>query len=283
MARVMTEEGIRSDQLADGQRIRWTNSFGVTCSARIERIESITEGFYGEAVSFYDERIAPNGREPIHSNLRSVALTHITHVNGQRVKKSEKGSRQSPGGRVELNEPEDVAQDDILEPSPREGVMAEAAGMKTRKSLDEMSESHRKHVEQWGPHAAKLKAEFVWIAVSRFPQRGTEGKFYVAVKRGDKDFAIVDYDTTKVNTKSYRPKVVEDGFETSTAMMKAFKVWRQTAREERAAARPKPKPATKSAKKPAAKKAPAKAKAKPKAKATAKRTKAPARSKAKAS
>lgn len=105
----------------------------------------------------------------------------------------------------------------------------------SRKSLKDMSESHRAHVLFWEPHLDNLRAEFVWIAVSRFPERGGEGPHYVAVKRGEKDYAIIDYDTSNPK-KTDKRHVLDEGFTSSTAMLEAFKAYRQKAREERAAA-----------------------------------------------
>ena len=105
----------------------------------------------------------------------------------------------------------------------------------SRKSLKSMSESHRAHVLFWEPHLDNLRAEFVWIAVSRYPERGGEGSHYVAVKRGDKDYAIIDFDTSK-GTKVTKRNVLDEGFTSSTAMLEAFKAYRQMARDERAEA-----------------------------------------------
>ena len=143
----------------------------------------------------------------------------------------------------------------------------------TRKALDEMSDSHRAHIEKWEPHLEALRGEHVWAAVSRVPGRGVEGPVYVALKRGPKDYVIVDYDTAKMPAVTPK-RVLADGFESSSAVMEAFKEYRAKAREEReaikaaAAAKPKAKPKPKqakakaaarksAAKKPVRKKAPA--------------------------
>lgn len=151
----------------------------------------------------------------------------------------------------------------------------------SRKSLSEMSDSHKAHVIFWEPHLENLKAEFVWIAVSRFPERGGQGPHYVAAKRGDKDFVIVDYDTANPKPITKR-NILEEGITSSTAMLETFKSYRKRARDERAAAsatKPKvtkPKGATKPVRKTSAsstKKAPAKPVRKPA------RTRKPAKSK----
>lgn len=137
----------------------------------------------------------------------------------------------------------------------------------SRKSLDEMSESHRAHVERWLPHQENLKAEFVWIAVRRYPERKQEGPHYVAIKRGDKDYAIVSYDTSKPKPIT-KKDVLDEGFTSSRAMLEAFSRYRQIAREERKAlsgtpASAKAKAAAKKAKGPAKPKAAVKKTAKP--------------------
>jgi hypothetical protein len=119
-----------------------------------------------------------------------------------------------------------------------------AKNTSTRKSLDDMSEAHRAHIEKWDPHLSALRGQHVWAAVSRTPGRGVEGPVYVAVKRGPKDYVIVDYDTAKM-VKVTPKRVLADGFESSGALMEAFKEYRQMAKDARAAAgstKPKAKP-----------------------------------------
>ncbi len=146
----------------------------------------------------------------------------------------------------------------------------------SRKSLKSMSEAHRAHVLFWEPHLENLRAQFVWTIASRFPEHGREGSYYLAVKRGDKDYAIVSYDTTK-NTKVTKRNILDEGMVSSTAMLEAFKTYRQMARDERASTTKKPKPKTvrkTSTSKP--KKAPAK---KPAARKPATRARKPAAAK----
>ena len=145
----------------------------------------------------------------------------------------------------------------------------------SRRSLKDMSESHRAHVLFWEPFYEALRAEFVWIAVSRYPERGGEGKHYVAVKRGDKDYAIIDFDTSKP-TKITKRNVLDDGFTSSTAMLETFKTYRQMARDERAKATKPTKPKT--VRKTGASK-PKKPPAKPAARKPAARTRKPAAAK----
>lgn len=129
---------------------------------------------------------------------------------------------------------------------------ASSGRTKTRKSLDEMSEAHRAHVEKWEPHLEQLRGEHVWAAVMRVPGRGIDGPCYVALKRGPKDYVIVDYDTEKQPPATPK-RILEDGFESSSAVMEAFKPYRAKAKEERNQARSDAKPAKKTASKPKAK------------------------------
>ncbi len=149
----------------------------------------------------------------------------------------------------------------------------------SRRSLKDMSESHRAHVLFWEPFLENLRAEFVWIAVSRYSERGGEGKHYVAVKRGDKDYAIIDFDTSK-STKITKRNVLDEGFTSSTSMLETFKKYRQMARDERASSKPKPKAKTTRKTGTSKPKAPPKGKAKkPAARKPAARTRKPAAAK----
>ncbi len=145
----------------------------------------------------------------------------------------------------------------------------------SRRSLKDMSDSHRAHVLFWEPFLENLRAEFVWIAVSRYPEHGGEGKHYVAVKRGDKDYAIIDFDTSK-NVKVTKRNVLDEGHTSSTAMLETFKTYRQMARDERASATKVAKPKT--VRKTSTSK-PKKAPKKPAARKPATRTRKPAAAK----
>ncbi len=140
-----------------------------------------------------------------------------------------------------------------------------AKNTSTRKSLDNMSDAHRDHIEKWDPHLPQLRGEHVWAAVSRTPGRGVEGPVYVALKRGAKDYAIVDYDTA-TKPKITPKRVLADGFESSGALMEAFGEYRQMAKDERSAAKSTTKPKAKAKAKPTRKSAPKKATRKPSAK-----------------
>lgn len=160
-----------------------------------------------------------------------------------------------------------------IKKSPKNKAFTDKVPAGSRKSLDSMSDSHRKHVEFWAPHKESLKASFVWAAARRFHERGGEGLFYVMVKRGGKDYAIVSYDTSKM-TPITKKNVLDEGFETSSAGLETFKDYRSMAKEERAASREKASPSK-----------PSKPKrvAKPKASAAASKATAAAKSKTKKS
>lgn len=187
-----------------------------------------------------------------HGQQRAIGLPFVTHLNGRSVDRKYWNGR-LPGLDL-LRQPinEIVRSGGIQQirfPLNEEDALALKTS--TRKGLDEMSDSHRAHIEKWEPHIEKLGAEHVWGSANRFSGRGGGGPVYVAIKRGQKDYAIVDYDTEK-QTKA---KVLEDGFESSKTLMESFKAYRAKAKEERQASKPVKKAAEK--KKPAAKKAPA--------------------------
>ena len=278
----MTAEGATREDLADGQTIRWANSYGVSGEAHIFKLKGFIDSDRGAVVSFYSDHYKSRGKL-IGAFERFVLLEHITHIGRRRVRRETSRHADRIGLSSSSTTAASESHQTVLSTGNKEerDMVKKLKAMQSRKGLDEMSESHRAHVERWDPHCAKMRAQFVWIGVQRFSQRGVEGPHYVAVKRDDKDYAILDYDTSKLEVKSYRLKVVEDGFETSSAMMEAFKVWRATAREERAASKSKPtkggaKPKAKTRAKPKAKKAPAKKAA---AKKPPTRKRAPARAK----
>lgn len=238
--------------IVEGDRLKWRfPDNGLRDECEVKAVHS----FDDDGVSvFVDYMEKPNG-DRNGTYLRHVKMDWLTHHNGRRLDQAKE---------IDSRHGEDKSVDLSVKPEARqvrfegeETEMAKALKTSTRKSLDEMSESHRQHIEKWEPHLDQLKAEHVWAAVSRIPGRGVEGPAYVAVKRGAKDYAIVDYDTAK-QVKVTPKRVLEDGFESSTALMEAFKPYRVKAKEERNAAKTtaKPKP---------------KAKAKPKRKAPAKK------------
>ncbi len=238
-------------QIEQGDKLRWRYPNGITERATVLKVRSYPEeSSAGPGVSFVDTA----------HKFRDVAFAWLTHWRGRRLP----GVPFEPGVDSEFEQVE-VEQTDLSLIKEETQVATKKAAampkMKSRKSLGEMSESHRAHVERWDPHIEKLKAEFVWIAVSCLPGRGVEGPHFVAIKRGAKDYAIVEYDTEKQT----RPKVLDDGFETSSAMMEAFKEYRKLARTRRNDVK------AKTATKRPAKKAPAKKTATPRKRAAAKK------------
>jgi hypothetical protein len=121
----------------------------------------------------------------------------------------------------------------------------------TKKSLDSMSEAHRRHIERWEPFLSLIGGEHVWAATPRFAGRG-EGAFFLAVKIGPKNYGIAEFDTSK----KLKAKYVVKDVVSPKAILTQFGEYRKTAKAERDAARA----ASKS-----------KAKAKPTAKAPAKK------------
>lgn len=175
----------------------------------------------------------------------AVALPFITHLNGRRVNREYWNGRNAnlqglirdEPLREERKKPITVVQ--IRLPFNEEDDLATSLKTSTRKGLDEMSDSHRAHIEKWEDHVEAMGAEHVWASTNRFAGRGGEGPVYAAIKRGSKDYAIVSYDTST----GKKAKVLVDGFESSKTLMEAFKEYREMAKEERGEDKPKPKKA----------------------------------------
>ena len=250
-------------QIAEGDRLK----FRIPMSG-----ESISVNVYGvyrvgpEGVEVYTDYYRQHGRR-IPTFLRNIRTEWITHQNGQKVGLTHK--QRTIRSRVTQEAPE-LAQ---AGQSGEEDAMVKLRTT-TRKSLDDMSEAHRKHIEKWEPHLEALRGEHVWAAVSRTPGRGTLGPVYVALKRSAKDYIIADYDTEKRTPVT--PSRVLSEYGSSSELLTAFREFRQKAKDERAqclkdAAKSKPKKtapkkaaAKKAAPKKAAVKRPAAKKATPK-------------------
>lgn len=253
----MAAEFIDIGSIHEGDRIKWQfppigKHDRPIYDARVEKIVG-----WGHSKT-YDAPYVDFVEASTHAR-RAIALPFITHHNGRRA------DRKYWAGRLpEL--------DLLRQPSSSNGKRVFAVQLRiplneedalalktsTRKSLDEMSESHRAHIEKWEPHVTAMGAEHVWASANRFAGKGGEGLVYALIKRGQKDYAIVDYNTETQK----KAKVLADGFESSKTGLEAFKEYREMAKAERAASKP-AKPAAKKApatKKPAAsaKKAPAK-------------------------
>jgi len=266
-----------AEQITEGDRLRWRfPSTGVADSATVVTIKSTCE----EGMSAYVEPMQLVGRPIVGVYLRNIKLDWLTHYNGRRLDQ-ENGSRHEEEKSVDFSNEAGSDQFRFLlgeEPematkakagkkaTTKKAVKPKADTMRTshRKSLDEMSEAHRAHIEKWEPHLESLRGEGVWGFASRVPGRGALGPCFIALKRGPKDYAVVEYNTEKM-TKVTPSKVLEDGIETSTGLLEAFKPYRLQAKEERNAAKSPAKPAPKPKKKAATK-------PKPKAKASVKKT-----------
>ena len=255
--------------ISDGDKLRWTTPTGCKLEGKVVKLigHSGNDGNY--AIDFFTEAIVyPNGYRT-STFQRSVPLQWITHLNKKRVKNSRQGtglgvrsvlSAEASDRQIELTmtrkEPEMAATKKAATRKPAakkstvKKTVAKPAVKKTaskgvgtriphgsRKSLDQMSASHRAHVEKWEPHLENLKAEFVWVAAARFAKRDAEGLYYVAIKRGQKDYAIVSYNIA--NPKPITKRNLEaEGFASSLAMMEAFKEFRKLAKEERQGTKP---------------------------------------------
>ena len=261
MTRKESVQHIDVDDLEAGDRITWQwsplgDEEPPEHTARIKRIIKWgTTPNYQDApyVDFY----ATEGMQ------RSVALPFITHHNGRRVDRRY-WAEKLPGLKLHLQVSSNGSRASGVQQLrlPMNEEDALALKTSTRKGLDEMSESHRKHIEKWEPHVEAMGAEHVWASANRFSARGGTGLVYAAIKRGSKDYAIVEYNTETQK----KAKVLDDGFESSKTVMEAFKEYRGLAKEQRTEDREARKASAKkttpkaSAKKPAAKKPAAKRK-----------------------
>jgi hypothetical protein len=221
-------EVIDVDTIKEGDRLRWRFANQEReHSGVIVKVRGYGHSKYYDA-PYLDALVAKTGVRT-DATFHSLVFPIITHLNGRRVDRSQWSDQIGKDSVVQSN---GIVQ--ISMPFSREDAILASLTTKTRKSLDEMSESHREHIERWEPHIGKLGGEHVWASCNRFPGRGGDGPMYVALKRGAKDYVIVDYNTEKM----VKPKVLADGFETSGQLMEAFKEYRQMAKEERAAAKP---------------------------------------------
>ena len=237
-------------QVTEGDSLRYVTP--MTGDSRSITVYGV-KGCSPEGGSVYTDYIQKPDGQRVGVFLRHIRSDWVTHHNRLRIAQT---SRQEPKQSSKMHS---EAQEQLMLTIEEKANMAEKVHATTRKSLNEMSEAHRKHIEKWDPHLAALKGEHVWASVNRIPGRGKEGPVYVALKRGAKDYAIVDYDTAK--QVAVTPKrILADGFESSSALMEAFKDYRQKAKSERLAAREADKkPAAKKVTKSVAKKATKKA------------------------
>lgn len=218
--------------IKDGDLLKWENSFGTKCAGTVGKIIRSSESpTIGGTVEFY-EQVGGKGPYRFFSFHRVVALSHVTHVNGRKLSNMSSNREKRT---VDFPNEDEARQTDLsLGAEEEEAKMAQKLQTTTRKSLDEMSDSHRRHVERWEPHLEALRGQHVWAAVARIPGRGVEGPHYVALKRGAKDYVIVDYDTEKM-TPATPKRILADGFESSGTLMEAFREFRTKAKAEREA------------------------------------------------
>ncbi len=101
----------------------------------------------------------------------------------------------------------------------------------TKKSLDDMSDAHRRHIERWEPFLEAIGAQHVWAATPRFPGRGA-GPFFLAIKIGPRNYGLVEFNTdTEVLVE------LADGVVSPKTILEDFRPYRATAKEERDALR----------------------------------------------
>ncbi len=103
----------------------------------------------------------------------------------------------------------------------------------TKKSLDSMTDSHRKWVERFESALAAggglEGVDHVWAATRRDRGRAP-GRVYLAVKFGAKDYRIVEFDEGEPTAAAVERV---DRRESPTAIMAEFKAYRAIARAER--------------------------------------------------
>ncbi len=101
----------------------------------------------------------------------------------------------------------------------------------TKKSLGEMSDAHRRHIERWEPFLEAIEAQHVWAATPRFPGRGV-GPFYLAVKNGPRNYGIIEFDTSNEERVE-----LTTGVTSPKTILEDFRPYRVTAKEQRDALR----------------------------------------------
>lgn len=119
---------------------------------------------------------------------------------------------------------------------------------KTKKSFDDMTEAHRKHIERWEPIVKRLGIDHVWANSSRFAGRG-DGPQYLLLKVKAKHYRIVSIDTSDPKDKG---EVLVDDLTSPKTGLEAFREYRKLAQTEREASRKTSKAQAKAAEKAAA-------------------------------
>ena len=121
---------------------------------------------------------------------------------------------------------------ELDESGPNPGLSAT-----TKKTLDSMTESHRRWVERFeialGDGGGLSGADHVWAATRRARGR-SPGPVYLAVKFGPRDYRLVSFDESEPTTEA-----TELGIESASpsGILVAFKSYRALAKDERAASK----------------------------------------------
>lgn len=98
-----------------------------------------------------------------------------------------------------------------------------------KKALDAMSPAHRRWIERWEPMIEAIGAQHVWVSVPRFKGRG-DGPFFLGIKVGPRNYAIVEFDTSKKTQKS---KTLVANIASPKTLLEQFGEYRAAARSER--------------------------------------------------
>ncbi len=101
----------------------------------------------------------------------------------------------------------------------------------TKKSLDDMSDAHRRHIERWEPFLNTIGAQHVWAGTPRFPGRGL-GPYFLAIKIGPRNYGLVEF-----NTETEELVQIADGVSSPKTILEDFRPYRVTAKSERDALR----------------------------------------------
>jgi hypothetical protein len=207
--------------IKEGDRLKWRfPDSGIPDECTVQSVISRTD----DGVSVYTDHVRYTDGRVRGAYTRHVLVDWLTHYNGRRLDQA-RISRHEEGKSVDFDQEAEVEQIHFTgkepamatkaKPKPKAEAKKTAGGeMLTshRKSLDDMSEAHRAHIEKWEPHLVPLGGEGVWGFASLVPGRGATGPCYIALKRGPKDYAIVLYDTESM-VKITPKRVEEDGIE----------------------------------------------------------------------
>ncbi len=133
----------------------------------------------------------------------------------------------SDGSRVKGKANAEAAQAELASAPPKRKNPNPDLRTTTKKSLGEMSDAHRRHIERWEPFLESIEAQHVWAATPRFPGRGA-GPFFLAVKNGPRDYGIIEFDTSNEERVE-----LSTGVTSPKTILEDFRPYRVTAKEER--------------------------------------------------